>query len=532
MSLGRTRAVTLEGVRGRVVEVEADIGSGLPKMVLVGLPDTSLNESKDRCRAAVINSGETWPNRRVTVALSPASLPKSGSQYDLAIALAVLAAAGAVPAEPIRDAVLLGELALDGRLRAVPGVLPATLAAAQAGCRRVMVPEVNATEAGVVDGISVVAVRSLAHAVALLRGEEPPDDPPVPPFAATERLTWPGSDRLSGLDLADVLGQPEARRCVEVSAAGGHHLFLEGPPGAGKTMLAERLPGLLPDLTPSESMEVSAVHSIAGVLPPALPMITRPPFLDPHHTSSIASIVGGGSRSIRPGAMSLAHRGVLFLDEAPEFASHVLEALRQPLESGSICIGRAERTATFPAHFVLVLAANPCPCGGEDDRSSPCACSPAAKRRYRERVSGPVRDRIDIYRKVLRVKRHRMVADMGSMETSALVAARVAAARARQRQRYEGTSWQCNREVPGPVLRQRWPVHKDGATWLEQQLVHGRISARGMDRVLRVAWTVADLSGHDLPLQAHVQAAFAFRVSDPLPSEWPLGSACVTPEVA
>jgi len=521
VSLGRTRAVTLEGVRGRVVEVEADIGSGLPKMVLVGLPDTSLNESKDRCRAAVINSGETWPNRRVTVALSPASLPKSGSQYDLAIALAVLAAAGAVPAEPIRDAVLLGELALDGRLRAVPGVLPATLAAAQAGCRRVMVPEVNATEAGVVDGISVVAVRSLAHAVALLRGEEPPDDPPVEPLATTENLSWQGEDRWSGLDFADVRGQPAARRCVEVAAAGGHHLFLEGPPGAGKTMLAERLPGLLPDLEPEASLEVSAVHSIAGVLPADAPLVTRPPFLDPHHTASIAAIVGGGSRIIRPGAMSLAHRGVLFLDEAPEFACHVLEALRQPLERGSICIGRAERSATFPAHFVLVLAANPCPCGLDFGKDARCECTQAAKRRYKDRVSGPVRDRIDIYRKVEPVRRHEVRDELGGVEGTSVVASRVAAARARQQQRYSGTPWRVNGEVPGPALRATWPVHATGAAWLEEHLAAGHISARGADRALRLAWTVADLRGDDRPMLDHVKIAYALRLSEPLPAAWP-----------
>ena len=521
MALGRTRAVTLDGVRAHVVEVEADIGSGLPKTVLVGLPDASLNESRDRCRAAVINSGQTWPNRRVTIGLSPASLPKSGSQYDLAIALAVLAAAGAVPAEPIQDAVLMGELALDGRLRAVPGVLPATLAAAQAGCQRVMVPEINAGEAQIIDGISVVAVQSLGHAVALLRGEQPPADPPVEPLATNEGATWPGEERLSGLDMADVLGQPEARRSIEVAAAGGHHVFLEGPPGAGKTMLAERLPGLLPDLEPAESLEVSAVHSIAGVLSSDLPLVTRPPFLDPHHTSSIAAIVGGGSRVIRPGAMSLAHRGVLFLDEAPEFAGHVLEALRQPLESGSICIGRAERTATFPAHFVLVLAANPCPCGHNYGSNAECECTPAAKRRYRERVSGPVRDRIDIYRKVEPVRRHERLDDIGGVEPTSVVAARVAAARDRQRRRLDGTPWRVNREVPGPVMRRTWPAHANGITWLEQHLYAGHITARGVDRVIRLAWTVADLFGDDMPLLPHVQTAYALRASDPLPGPWP-----------
>ncbi len=520
MAVGRTRAVTLEGVRGHLVEVEADIGSGLPKVILVGLPDASLNESRDRCRAAVINSGHSWPNRRVTVALSPASLPKAGAQYDLAIALAVLAAAGAVPTAPIAEAVLLGELALDGRLRAVPGVLPAALAALQAGCRRVMVPEVNAGEAGLVSGITVVPVRSLGHAVALLRGEDPPDDPPVPPLPPTEQVPAPTADRLCGLDLADVHGQTAARRSIEVAAAGGHHVFLEGPPGAGKTMLAERLPSLLPDLDPDESLEVSAVHSVAGVLAAEVPLVSRPPFLDPHHTASVAAIVGGGSRVIRPGAMSLAHHGVLFLDEAPEFAAPVLEALRQPLESGSILIGRAERTATYPARFTLVLAANPCPCGRLHDGEAPCDCTPTAKRRYRQRVSGPIRDRIDVYCRVDPVRRHELL-DPGPREAGAAVAQRVAAARACQRQRYAGTPWRLNREVPGPVLRSRWPVHPAAAGWLEQQLTARRISARGVDRVLRLAWTVADLFGEPRPLLPQVQTAYALRISDPLPHRWP-----------
>jgi len=519
MSLGRTRAVTLDGVRGHLVEVEADVCSGLPRIVLVGLPDTSLNESRDRCRSAVINSGHSWPNRRVTIALSPASLPKSGSQYDLAIAMAVLVAAGVVPGERIEDAVLLGELALDGRLRAVPGVLPATLAAAQAGCERVMVPEANAAEAKVIDGISVVAVRSLRHAVALLRGDDPPLDPPVEPLTTAEDFHLPREDRLAGLDLADVRGQSAARRSVEVAAAGGHHLFFEGPPGAGKTMLAERLPGLLPDLDPSESLEVSAVHSIAGVLPADAPMVTRPPFLDPHHTSSIASIVGGGSRVIRPGAMSLAHRGVLFLDEAPEFAGHVVEALRQPLESGSICIGRAEHTATYPARFLLVLAANPCPCG-LDGTSARCECTPAAKRRYREKVSGPVRDRIDIYRKVEPVRRHQILDELGAVETTSQVAARVAESRERQRRRYAGTPWRVNGDVPGPVLRTDFPVEPSARRWLEERLHDGNVSARGVDRVLRLAWTVADLCGDDRPDLTHAQIAYWLRVSDPLPDTW------------
>jgi magnesium chelatase family protein len=516
VALASTRAVTLEGVRGTVVEVEVHIGPGLPKTVLVGLPDAALSESRDRCRAAVINSGQSWPNRSLTIGLSPASVPKSGAIYDLAIALGVLAAAGTIPDEPIRDAVLLGELALDGRLRAVPGVLPATLAAAQAGCNRVMVPEANAAEATAVDGVSVIGLRSLQQAIALLTGEPEPEDPPVPPLSYSPRAIWSGQDRVVGLDLAEVLGQAEARWSVEVAAAGGHHLLLEGPPGAGKTMLAERLPGLLPDLDPDESLEVSAVHSISGTLPSDGPLLTRPPFLDPHHTASLVSIVGGGSRVLRPGAMSLAHRGVLFMDEAPEFAAHVLEGLRQPLESGLISIGRSERTATFPAQFQLVLAANPCPCGFDWGRNAQCECSPSGKRRYRSRISGPVRDRIDIYCKVQPVRRHELRSDLAFVESSSTVAERVRAARERQDARYADTPWRRNAEVPGTMLRMHWPVRAPTVSQVEDRLAEGRISARGADRILRLAWTLADLAGRPEPTDDDVHNAMQLRSSGSL----------------
>ncbi|MGH3497176.1 MAG: YifB family Mg chelatase-like AAA ATPase [Nocardioidaceae bacterium] len=518
MSLARTRSVTLDGITGNVVEIEVHVGVGLPKTVLVGLPDTALNESRDRCRAAVINSGISWPNHRITIALSPASLPKRGSHYDLAIALAVVSCMGEVPQEPIRDAVILGELALDGRLRAVPGVLPCALAAAAAGCDRAMVPEANVAEAEAVSGLQVIGVRSLRHAVALLRGGEIPDDPPVLPLASTARLTWSGSDRLDRLDLADVVGQPEGRLCVEVAAAGGHHLLFTGPPGVGKTMLAERLPALLPDLTFDESLEVSAVHSVAGTLDDEHPLVVRPPFLDPHHTASVASVVGGGSRAIRPGSMSLAHRGVLFMDEAPEFVAPVLEALRQPLESGHVTIGRADRTATFPAGFQLVLAANPCPCGSKSDDREPCECTPAARRRYRHRLSGPILDRIDIHRGIRQVSTHQLRSDLVLAEASSLVAVRVAAARERQSRRFAGLPWRRNGDVPGPDLRRDWPPTGDGAARLEQAGEQGRLSARGVTRVLRLAWTLADLKDLERPGVEQVEAALALRSDGPLPA--------------
>nr|CAA9361607.1 MAG: MG(2+) CHELATASE FAMILY PROTEIN / ComM-related protein [uncultured Nocardioidaceae bacterium] len=516
--LGRTWSVSLTGVQGEVIEVEATIESGLPRVTLVGLPDAAVSEARDRCRAAVVNSDQDWPNRKLTIGLYPANKPKTGTMHDLAIAMAVLCADGEVPASGIDRAVLLGELSLDGRVRPLPGILPATMAAADAGFATVMVPSANAGEASVVEGVQVCGVRSLRHAVALLKGLPVPADKEVP-YRPVASSAWATGRRVDDLDLSEVLGQAEARHSLEVAAAGGHHLFLEGPPGAGKTMLAERLPGLLPDLPLADALEVSAIHSVAGILDSGAPLSRRPPFLDPHHTASPTSIVGGGGRVLRPGAMSLAHRGVLFLDEAPEFSVRTLEAMRQPLESGEVTICRAESSTSFPARFQLVLAANPCPCGFDWGRRPRCECPPAARLRYRSRISGPVRDRIDIYRSVNPPSRQHLRDDLAHVESTQVVAARVLAARERQRFRYRGTRWARNSDVPGSQLRRSWPVRNAAARTLDDRLADGRISARGADRVLRLSWTLADLGGRASPDDVDVEMAWALRTSDPLPAQ-------------
>ena len=509
MTIARTHAVALVGAQGTVVEVEVNVTRGASKTSILGLRDAVLSECRDRARAAAWNSGQRWPDGNVTIGLSPAWVRKEGSAFDLAVAVAALGAEGVLRQEELIRSAFLAEVCLDGRLRPVRGILPAVLAARRAGLDRVVVAEPNLLEAAQIPGVEVHGMRSLAQVVALLQGAEIPE---AEPFAVESGVlgTSSAASERPRPDLADVLGQFEARQALEVAAAGGHHLLLAGAPGSGKTLLAERLPTILPPLDAESAYEVSSLHSIAGTLPPDRPLITEPPFQSVHHTCTVAGMVGGGTGRVVPGVISRAHRGVLFADEIPEMQRSVLEALREPLESGEVFIARAAGSVVFPARFLLVAAMNPCPCGRAGTAGGQCTCTPQARLRYTAKLSAPFLDRIDLRLAVHPVGRAELFgAEAG--ESSAVVRQRVLEARARAAARFAALPWSTNAQIPGQYLRSAFAPDPDSLVDVEKRYQSGALTARGYDRLLRTAWTLADLSRKDRPGVDEVGIALAMR---------------------
>jgi magnesium chelatase family protein len=500
--LAKVISGAIVGLDGAIVEVEVDILSGLPKVIIVGLPDTAVEESSERVRSAVQNSGGTFPMKRIVVNLAPADLKKEGPAYDLPIAVGILLSSEQVEAD-VSKTMFLGELSLDGTLRHTNGVLPLVALAKEQGIPNVIVPEADAKEAALVDGVNIIPIASLAQLVSYLRGEIPPPSMPSESKIA-EKVT-----QLNYTDLADIKGQEHVKRALEVAAAGGHNVIMCGPPGSGKTLLARALPSILPPMTNEEALEVTKIYSVSGLLPADTPMLRRRPFRSPHYTISNAGLVGGGHWP-KPGEISLSHKGVLFLDELPEFGHSLLEVLRQPLEDKMVTISRAQGRVTFPSSFMLVGAMNPCPCGYYGDPFHKCTCPPSLVSRYQRRISGPFIDRVDIFVEVPHIDYEKLT-DKRMGETSDKVQSRVTKARERQLNRFNGSKLTSNAEMTPAEIREFCHIEDTAQSLLKAAMKQLYLSARAFHRILKLALTIADLENCDIIKANHIAEAVQYR---------------------